>query len=305
MKKIGFCCVFVFVATLSYAADAIVARVNDAPITSRQLEEAVDRLIPRATFHGNVTEGQRKEFRDKALQDLIDQELQYQDGLAQGMKPDKKRVKDRMEGIRDKFKSKKDYKAALEQAGVTEDELRKLVEKDELRRAAIVKMTEDPAQMTDAALKDYYDQNTSKFRQPDSVKLRLISTKDEKKAKDILMQLKSGADFGDLAARLSEDNFRIKGGDIGYVHKGRILPELEDSAFNKLKVGEISGLIRAEETWFIITVEDRKPARQLSFEEVKEKLKKELESKRSADLKEKWIAGLREKAKIEVLLNTQ
>lgn len=293
-----------FFTAWSYAEESVVARVNSAPITSRDLEAAVDRLIPRATYHGSIPEEKRTEFRGKALEDLINQELQYQDALAKGMKPDKKAVKTRLEQIRDKYKTKAEYKAALERSGITEDELRAWVERANLIQAVLAKTVTGPARPTEAMLKDYYDKNTAKFKQPESVKLRMLSTKDEKKAKDILTKIRAGEDFGDLAARMSEDDYRIKGGDIGYIHRGRIYPELEEAAFT-LKIGEASGVLKSQGMWFIIKVEDKEPEHLVKFEDIKGKLKKDLEDKRAAELLEKWIVDLRTKAKIEVLINTK
>ncbi len=293
------------VAAPSFADDVVVARVNGTAITARDLREAVDRLIPAATYHGTVSEEKRNQYRDKALEDLINQELQYQDALARGMKPDKKLVKVRMKEIREKFPSELQYEQALAQQGVTEDALKARVARIVLIQAVTGKVVDEPSQMKDGDVKEYYDRNSEKFKQPESVKLRIISTKDEKKAKDILAGLKAGRDFGDTAARMSEDDYRIMGGDIGYIHRGRILPEIEKAAFNTLKAGEMSGLLKAKGKWFIIKVEDRKPEHLVSFDEIKEKLKKELESRRSEELKEKWLAGLREKAKIEAVINTQ
>ncbi len=290
------------VAEPSFADDVVVARVNGTAITARDLREAVDRLIPAATYHGTVSEEKRNQYRDKAIEDLINQELQYQDALARGMKPDKKLVKVRMREIREKFPSERQYERALAQQGVTEDALKARVARIVLIQTVTGKVVGEPSQMKDGDVKEYYDRNSEKFKQPESVKLRIISTKDEKKAQEILAVLKTGRDFGDTAARMSEDDYRIMGGDMGYIHRGRILPEIEQAAFNNtLKAGEMSGLLKAKGKWFIIKVEDRKPEHQVSFDEIKEKLKKELESSRSAELKEKWFAGLREKAKIEVV----
>ena len=100
----------------SYADESIIARVNGSAITARDLETAVNRLIPQTTYHGSVPEEKRREFREKALDNLIVQELQYQDALARGIKPPKKRVKERMKQIRSRFKSRSAYKAALKEA---------------------------------------------------------------------------------------------------------------------------------------------------------------------------------------------
>ena len=83
-----------------------------------------------------------------------------------------------------------------------------------------------------------------------------------------------------------------------------MLPEIDAVAF-KLKAGEVSDIIKAENNWFIIKVEDKKPEHQMTFEETKAKLQKELETQRANELKKKWIDSLRAKAKIEILLKTE
>lgn len=287
----------------SYADDAVVAKVNGTVLTQKDLDTEVDRLIPKITFHRSVSEEKRKLYYDKALEELINRELQYRDALAMGMQPDKEKVKAQMEKIRSRFKSEQEYKAALEKEGVTEEKLRAQVEKEMLVQNIIAKKVTEAAQMSETDLKQFYEKNTAQFKQPDSVKLRLISTTDEKKAQDILAKIKAGEDFGEIAYKMSEDPYRVKSGDIGYMHKGRMLPEIEEAAF-KLKVGEVSDIIKVENAWFIIKLEDKKPEHQLSFDEAKGKLKKELEAERTQKLKEAWITDLRSKAKIEVLLKT-
>lgn len=286
-----------------YAEDAVVAKVNNTVLTQKDLEAEVDRLIPNMTFHRSVSNEKRKLYYSKALEELINRELQYRDAIADGMQPDKEKVNARMETIRKRFKSQEGYKASLEKEGVTEENLRLQIEKEMLVQAITAKKVTDAAQISEKDLKEYYEKNASRFKQPESVKLRLISTKDEKKAQDVLAKIKAGGDFGELAYNMSEDSYRVKSGDIGYMHKGRMLPEIEDTAF-KMKIGEVSDVIKAADVWFIIKLEDKKPEQQLTFEEVKNKLKKDLEAKKTKELKEKWIASLRGKAKIEVLLKT-
>ena len=48
-------------------------------------------------------------------------------------------------------------------------------------------------------------------------------------------------------------------------------------------------------------MEDKKSEQQMTFDESKDKLKKDLESRRSKELSEKWMADLRAKAKIETV----
>jgi parvulin-like peptidyl-prolyl isomerase len=287
----------------SYADDAVVAKVNSTVFTQKDLDDEVDRLIPRITFHRSVSQEKRKFYYDKALEELINRELQYQDAIAMGMQPDKEKVKAQMEKIRKRFKSEDEYKVALEKEGTTEEKLRAKVEKEVLVQNVIAKKVTEASQISENELKQYYEKNPSKFKKPESIKIKIISVKDEKKGQDVLAKIKAGEDFGALAYNMSEDSYRVKSGDVGYIHKGRMLSEIDNVAF-KMKVGEVSDLIKAGDSWFIVKVEDKKPEQQLSFEEIKDKLKKEKETEKARSLKEAWITDLRSKAKIEVLLKT-
>jgi len=291
-------------AVSSYADDSVVARVNGVALTLKDLDDEVDRLIPRITFHRNVYGEKRKRYYKQALEELINRELEYQEASKLGLKIDKEKVDDQIKQMRNKYKSKEEFKAFLERIGMTEETLQAQVEKDILIQEVFKKMVIEPSRMKDDELRDHYEKNTSRFRQPESIKARMISTKDGEKAQEILSKIRSGEDFAVLATNMSEDAYRIKGGDIGYIHRGRILPEIEEIAF-KLKAGEVSDLIKAENMWYIVKVEDKKTEKILSFEEIREKLKKELEAKRAGEIKGKWIADLRAKAKIEILLKTE
>ncbi len=300
MKRMIVCAALILSAVTISAEEAIVATVNGVPIKESELEQAIDRLIPRVSFHGGVSEEKRAELRDKALDDLISRELRYQDATAKGIKLDTKMVKEQMASIRGQFNGKSDYEKALQRAGMTEAPLRQQVEKDVLVYQLTQKTVVEPSRMTDEALKEYYEKNRNKFRLPERVHLRVISVKEESKAREAYDKIKAGEDFGNVAARMSEDNYRIMGGDAGYVHKGRMIPEVEDLAW-KLPKGAVGGPVHGQGgTWFIIKVEDKSPERDMSFEEVKDKLRTDLESKRSNELMAKWLEELKSKSKIEM-----
>ena len=303
MKKFIYGLFLLAMSVVSFADENFVAKVNNAAITSRELEAEINKLIPESTFHGNISDEKRVEFREKALERLINRELKFQDAQAQGIKLNEKFVKEAMRNIRDMYKTKKEYKNALEQAGVKEDYLQSLVEKDILIHQVTEKMVAIPAQMDEAAVRAYYDKNIDKFVLPESVKLRIISAKDAKKAKTAQERVAGGEDFGTVAASMSENNYRIMGGDIGFVHRGRLLPEIEDAAF-RLSVGEVSGLVKAQDIWYLLKVEDKQPKHKQTFEEAKVTLKKELEKNRAEELMKTWLSDLRSHAKIEILTKT-
>jgi peptidyl-prolyl cis-trans isomerase C len=303
MMKVLFAVISILIfASSLHAEDDPVARVNGSVLTNKDLESQVDRVIVKTTFHRDVPIEKRKRFYDKAMEELIVRELQYQNGLENGLKPDKARVDAQVDKLKKRF-SAEEYKTSLEKAGMTEEMLRVQIEKEMVIQAIIAKKATETSPVTEAAIKDYYEQNISKYKQPETLKLRLISTKNETKANDMLAKIKEGDDFGDIARNMSEDDYRLQNGDTGYFHRGKLLPEIEDIAF-KMKVGEISDVFKADDKWVIVKLEDKKPEHQLSFEETKDRLKKEMEAKQEQEFNEKWIAGLKAKAKIEILLKT-
>lgn len=282
------------------ANDGVAATVNGAPISSRNLEDATEQLMPRGLFHGTLSEERREEFREKALEALITMELQYQDAVARGMKPDRKKVKEQMRQVREAFQSSREYRMWLDQMRLDEDQLKQRIEKKVLVASAVAAIAEAPSRLSDEAVREHYDRNRDAFVEPETVRMRIISAKDAHTAGDALVALKTGEDFGAVASRMSADNYRSRGGDLGYVQRGRLYPRLEEAAF-AMKPGETSGVIDTEGEWFVIKVEDRKPSRIIPFEEVRDKLKQELEQKRKAELLEQWVSGLRAKATIVVM----
>ncbi len=140
--------------------------------------------------------------------------------------------------------------------------------------------------VTDDDLKMAYQQNIQQFQVPNRVHaehILLLTTggktdaevaETKKKAEDILAQAKKkGANFEDLAKKYSEDpGSKAKGGDLGWVLPGQMVPEFEKATFS-LKVGEISDLIKTQYGFHIIKVLEKETAHTKTFDEVKDQLR--------------------------------
>lgn len=151
----------------------------------------------------------------------------------------------------------------------------------------------------DDAAEAYWKSHAEKFTEPAAVKLSVIFTTSEDAARKILGDLHDGADFAVLARKMSEHRPSADlGGDLGWVNKGRLQPEIEKVAFS-LKTGEL-GMARMEAGYMIVRVEAKKPERLKPFTEVKEQAKDlALQEKARATLKV-WVTKLREASVIEI-----
>lgn len=146
---------------------------------------------------------------------------------------------------------------------------------------------EKDIRIDDAKINEYYNENIAEYKLPKRIKARhiLISVPPDSddavevearaKALKVLQELKSGADFTEMAKKYSDDPSKTSGGDIGFFPRGRMIKPFEDAAF-ALKEGELSEPVRTQFGFHIIKVEKIEDERAKPLEEVKEDIVKRL-----------------------------
>lgn len=138
---------------------------------------------------------------------------------------------------------------------------------------------------TDAELQTYYQEHLEEFREGEQAHARHIlirvppgaSDADRMEARTraeaVLKIAKTGADFGELAAKHSDDpGSKDNGGDLGWFGRGQMVKEFEDAVWAG-KPGDILGPVESQFGYHIILVEGFKPERQPPFEEVREQVR--------------------------------
>src|SRR5580700_2192 len=164
-------------------------------------------------------------------------------------------------------------------------------------------------QVTRDELQSYYDQHRDQYRVAEQVKVSHILIKtplpgpdgkvDDKgvaaaqqRAQDLLKQIKAGANFEELAKKYSEDPGRAKvGGSLGWIGKGRTVPEFEKAAFS-LPKGQISDLVKSSYGFHIIRVDDKQDAHMKTLDEVSGEIEPVLQQAKTKGL-DAAAAGLK------------
>jgi peptidyl-prolyl cis-trans isomerase C len=125
------------------------------------------------------------------------------------------------------------------------------------------------AQISEAKLRELYNQYAQNAPKEEEVNARHILVPTEQEAKDIIEQLKKGADFATLAKEKTTDpSGKTSGGDLGYFTKNEMVPEFANAAF-ALKKGEFSQTpVHTQFGWHVIKVEDRRPGKAGTYEQV-------------------------------------
>ena len=102
------------------------------------------------------------------------------------------------------------------------------------------------------------------------------------KAEGVLKELKAGGDFAKLAEKYSDDPGSAKsGGDLGWIGRGRTVPEFEKVAFS-LGKGQTSDLVKSSYGFHIIHVEDKQEAHLKTLAEVKSEIEEKVKQQKAA-----------------------
>jgi peptidyl-prolyl cis-trans isomerase D len=169
-------------------------------------------------------------------------------------------------------------------------------------------------QVTQQDLQAYYDQHREEYRVPEQVNVRHILIKsplpgpdgkvDPKamdgaraKAQDVLKQVKAGGNFADLAKKYSDDPGSAKnGGSLGFIGKGRTVPEFEKAAFS-LPKGGTSDLVQSSYGFHIIHVDEKQEAHLKSVDEVKGQVEPLIKQQKAAQAAQSAAAQLLSRAR--------
>ena len=292
--------------TTFVAPRTTVAKVNSVQITAGELEEEVSRLLPPSGSHGKVDPQKRKQVRQMALEQLIVRELAYQRGKALRLEVEPEVREATIRKIRARYKTENSFREALRADEITEPEFIHRVEKDLLLRNIYKTEIDDKAAVSDSEVRQFYDQNKAKFLRPESIHLRQIVMKAipgngsnaEKKIYEVFDKLKAGEPFDTLAYQYSEDDYRVMGGDNGWIHRGQLAPELEKAAF-AAKPKTLTGPFQTSFGWHLLRMEERQTQRQLKFQEAREDIAASLRQKRLRQRKSEFVRELKEGARIE------
>jgi peptidyl-prolyl cis-trans isomerase C len=152
------------------------------------------------------------------------------------------------------------------------------------------------AGVTEAALRKVYDEAIKQIGNEIEVRARHILVDSEDEAKNLLAEIKKGADFAELAKKKSKDPGAADGGDLGFFSKDQMVPEFSAVAF-KLEPGQLSEPVKSQFGWHVIKLEEKRNRKAPEFDQVKTEIENFVRRKAQAD----YVTKLREAAKIERL----
>jgi peptidyl-prolyl cis-trans isomerase SurA len=252
----------------------------------------------------------------EVLEQFITEKLLEAEARESGIKVTDQEVNNYIDEIKKRnHLSDDELKTALSREGQTLESYRVSV-RSELEKGEILnRQVRKKVNITNEDVERYYKLNTKKYRSEDRVRLRHIllslsttASPEEvqavtEKATDLYKRIVGGADFAELAREYSEGAGRADGGDIGWVTRGTLINGIEQVAFDKLSVGQVSAPFRTSMGVHIVKLEARETGAVLPLATVAPRIKEELQAKALEERFSKWLkTDLRRKHRVDVRL---
>ena len=294
-----------------------VARVNGAVLTDRDLQREIFTIFPYARQHGgNVPKELEPEIREGALQMIIFEELVYQEAQRRKMTIAPARMSRAEADFCKQFPNAEEYKNFLQiEFKGSEQAMREKIRRSLLIEQLLKEEVESKSAVSSAEAKAYYDKNPGIFEYQEAFSIQTISFIPPEKATPAQVQearkraeetlpkakaTKSYEEFGLLAEKMSEDDYRVMMGDHKPLARKQLAPTVAE-ALSKMQPGQVTDILQVDNIFTIVRLNKHVPAGKKKFEEVKEQLIPQLEKTKTNQIRANLDKKLKQKAKIEVL----
>lgn len=288
---------------------AVVAQVGGKDIRLEEVNKIVQMWKTNGMqFPGVATE---RDFQSKALDNIIDRQLLYLAAQKASMVPDSATVNQQFQGFQQRFGSPDKFQEWLTTQGMTETQARSEITTDLAVQKYIATNVPDTAKVTVDQARAFYDAHPDVFTPGERMHARHIlvkvdpdATPDRKaaarrKADRLLMRVKAGEDFAQVARDSSDCPSAPKGGDLPEFGRGEMVAPFEAAAF-QLQPGQISDVVETQFGYHIIKCEERKEAKPVPYDQkVEAYAMRQVQSERRNEAFKRVLDDLRVGVKIK------
>ncbi|SDC19788.1 peptidyl-prolyl cis-trans isomerase SurA [Desulfurella multipotens] len=275
MKKIlVFITGLFFLANIARAEviDKIVATVNDRPITTYDLKE----LAP--FYHAK----DEKQLLNQVINDYVIEDIAKKDGIVLTDQD----INEFIENVAKNNKLTKDeLEQKIKQEGLSYDYYKEFAKFNAYKLKVMQKIFAPTIQIDEKEIKNFYDNHPNLFNQS-TVTLDIIETKSKSDIEEAMRQLQLGSSFDSVKGKYSINKSEPKQLDVADINK-----QLQ-GIIEKMEVGQISPIIESTNGYFIIKVLDKKNVN-LSFDDVKDKIRNLLFEEKLNERFSSWLSGIK------------
>ena len=296
-------------------SNGIAAIAEGQIITVEELRRELEPVIPRLRVESkNAQEFSKRieELSKQVLQNMIDRIIIVKAAEEKGLLIPPSYIEQEYDDVlnRDFGGDRGRFLEYLKARGETARDFRTDIYKRVVVNVMRAETRRSQSEISPERIEEFYVKNKIRFYQSESLHLRqiiLTPLADEglvplrQTAKKVIEELESGANFGDIARKYSQDEMSRRGGDWGWIERKDVRKELSDAAF-ALNAGEYSQPIELGGTIFILYAEDKREEMIQPVSQVRDIIENVLVGEIAREAQEKWLEGIRNESYIRYFM---
>jgi peptidyl-prolyl cis-trans isomerase SurA len=300
--------------------EQVLVNVNGDILTKTEFEQRQVAVLRNRPELANVTPDSpvlRKavaEVTPTLVLEAVDELLLIQRGRELGLVLGDEQFNNIVENIKksNNIENDEQFQMALKQEGMTMTDLRRALERQMLASEAQRRDVVDKISVTEAEARAHYEAHKEDFTTPSEVTLREIlievpvtekgvnvaqDDEAQAEAEEVRKRLVAGEPFPRLAAEFSDAPSKANGGLIGPIRQSELAEALQQQ-LTKLKVGDLTAVIRTARGYQILKLESRTETRIRSFDDARADISNKVGSEKMAAERLKYLEKLRSQATI-------
>ena len=286
-------------------SDGIAAKVNGKAITVFDVKNMVQREERDIRTHAAPSEVNQKvmEARQQSLERLIDNQVILTAFHNSKYEVPRTLIETEIEHIiaRDSGGDRDKFLRNLERGGLSMEEFRDKIQEKLAVRLMMNENVRRKIVVTPQDISLFYNRNPDLYSRSSQVQIRLMMVEKNADAEAALAEIAAGKSFAEVADRRSLlPKAEKDGGDMGMKVRNEIRADFLE-VIAKLKPGQRSGIIASKNGFFLIELVAEKAGGLMPLDELKDKIRDDLEDEQYKRLYSEWISGLRKGASIELM----
>ncbi|MGO8839147.1 MAG: peptidylprolyl isomerase [Limisphaerales bacterium] len=297
--------------------DPVIVKAKGFEIKRSELDEVMTSLKSNAAARGQtIPPAQLAQIEGQLLNQLMQIQLLLQKATDADRSNGVQKTDMQISNLLAQAGSQEALDRRLKAVGMTMPELRSKMTQEGTAQSALTR--ELNVTVTDAEVKQFYNDHPVDFEQPEMVHVRhiLLMTIDpvthtpltadqqktkQKQADDLLKRIRGGGDFAALAKQYSEDpGSKDNGGDLPAFPRGQMVPEFEAAAFSMTN-NQVSDVITSQYGYHIIQLLGKTPAKTMDFATATPRIKDYLVLQKSEKLAPAYLDKLKKAADVQIL----
>jgi parvulin-like peptidyl-prolyl isomerase len=288
-----------FTLSLSHAQDKIIAVVNNAAITQKELDDFLAfmrlQLSGEREYSARELEDKLQSLKQDLLEKLIEDKLILQEAEKNDVKVEDSLIKARMLQIKKRYRSEEEFQRSLSIQGLTEADIEERIREQAAMYSIIEQKVKSTITIGPSEITDFYSANIEEFKLPEERELNYLKVRDENIARQIENRIKKGQDLG-----LAANELGLAMNTLKVSSREELKPQLK-GVVSQLGEHQTCEPVLIDDYYYIFNLRETTHARQQNLSEVQDSIYRFLFEKKMQEKLASWLQELKKDSYINII----